>query len=123
MKEADVSKQLTKLREHADRLCNFLPKLDPRDKSPLRKFGEQLVRGQSDKKRLDEIMKNLDQAKDNLGLAMSLHQLKMTYKIQSVMEAKPIKRRTTTGGASIVLPTRANTMSKQTLAALHQCYL
>lgn len=81
------------------------------------------MRGQSDKKRLDEIMKNLDQAKDNLGLAMSLHQLKMTYKIQSVMEAKPIKRRTTTGGASIVLPTRANTMSKQTLAALHQCYL
>ncbi|KAF1962185.1 hypothetical protein CC80DRAFT_487707 [Byssothecium circinans] len=106
LKETDVSKQLTKLKACADRLCKFLPKLDAKDQSALRTFVQQLLRGQKDMKTLDDIMKQLDHAKDDLDRSISLHHLSITRKIHTAVEGMPKQKRRPTGFS---LPARAKT--------------
>ena len=109
LKEANVSKQLTKLKARADLLYDFLPKLDAKNQSALRKFVQQLLRGQKDRKTLDEIMKKLDHAKDDLDRSIALHHLSITRKIHTAVEGMPKQKRSSTG---FRLPTRPKTTSE-----------
>ena len=77
LKAARVSEPLTNLKRLEVKLCDWLAEVEPGNKKSLRKFADQLIRGQDDRKNLDHIMTDLDRAKNNLHLAISMHQTTM----------------------------------------------
>lgn len=119
LKGAKVSEPLTSLKHLEGKLCDWLAKVDPGDKKSLRQFADQLLRGQDDRKKLDHIMKDLDRAKNNLLLALSMHHSTVVHSIGQAVDTKSNKtirlsqnaktNRSTTGRANIIVPTVAST--------------
>ncbi len=91
LKAAKVSEPLINLKKLEGKLCDWLAKVDPGNKKALRQFADQLIRGQDDRKKLDQIMKDLDRAKTNLLVAISMHQTTMTHNIRDVINTKSNK--------------------------------
>ncbi len=124
LKGAKVSEPLTSLKHLEGKLCDWLAKVDPGDKKSLRQFADQLLRGQDDRKKLDHIMKDLDRAKNNLLLALSMHHSTVVHSIGQVVDTKSSKtirlsqkvktNRSTIGRANIIVPIVASTSSKDT---------
>jgi hypothetical protein len=122
LKGAKVSEPLTRLKQHEIELCGWLAKVDPGDKKSLRRFADQLVHGEGDRKKLDSIMKDLDRVKDDLTLVMNMHSVRMSYNIRQVVaingnktvrvNQKLEKNRSTAGGANVIASTQARTNSK-----------
>ena len=122
LKAAKLSEPLTKLKKLEVKLCDWLAKVDPGNKKALRQFADQLLRGQDDRKNLDHIMMDLDRAKNNLLLAISMHQTTMTQNIRDAVKTNSNK--TTRAGQnaktipcvgvkpSMSIPRRAKTNSK-----------
>jgi hypothetical protein len=119
---ANVSEPLTRLKQLEDKLCHWIAKVDPGDKNSLRRFADQLVSGQNDRKKLDGIMRDLDRVKDDLNLVIDVHQARMSYNISQAVvtnsngtikvSQKPKKSRNTAGGANITVPTQVRTNGK-----------
>lgn len=119
LEEANVSGSLTRLKELEDKLCSWLAKVDPGDKNSLRRFADQLVRGQSDRKKLDDIMRDLDRVKCDLNLVIDMHQVRMSYNISQTVVTNSNgtvsvhqKGRSTAGRANVTVPTQARTNGK-----------
>jgi hypothetical protein len=91
LKAAKVSEPLTNLKKLEGKLCNWLAEVEPGNKKSLRQFADQLIRGQDDRKKLDHIMKDLDRAKNNLLLAISMHQTTVTQNIRDAVNTKSNK--------------------------------
>ena len=106
-KGAKVSEPLTRLEKLEEKLCKWLAKVDPGDKKALSQFADQLTRGKEDRKRLDEIMKDLDRVKRDLQLAINMHHTSLSHGIKKAIDTnskntihvgpKPDKHRTIVG--------------------------
>jgi hypothetical protein len=122
LKAAIVSEPLTNLKKLEGKLCDWLAKVEPGNKKSLRQFSDQLIHGQDDRKKLDHIMKDLDRAKNNLLIALSMHQTTATLNIRDVVNTentKPIrvsqkakKHRNVITRQKIMASRRAKTNSK-----------
>lgn len=85
---AKVTDPLARLKELEQKLCKWLTKVDPGDKTSLRRFADQLVRGQDDRKKLDDIMHDLDRVKSDLNLVIEMHHARGLYKIRRAVSSK-----------------------------------
>jgi hypothetical protein len=122
LKGAKVSEPLTRLKQLEVELCGWLTKVDPRDRKSLRRFADQLLHGEGDRKKLDGIMKDLDRVKNDLTLVMNMHSARMSYNIRQAVviksnetvrvNQKSEKNGSTAGGANVTAPTQARTKSK-----------
>jgi hypothetical protein len=115
---ADVSGPLTKLNELEGKLCGWLAKVDPGDKNSLRRFADQLVHGQADRKKLDDIMRDLYRVKHNLSHVTGIHHIKMSHKVVvtknngATRSQKPKKSSSIAGESNVTVPTQMGTNSK-----------
>lgn len=121
LETANVSEPLTRLRELEGKLCSWLAKVEPGDKTALRLFAGQLVHGQADRKKLDDIMRDLYRVKHDLSLVISMHQVRVSHDISQAVSTKssgaarsqkPKKSRRTDGEANATVPTGARTKGK-----------
>jgi len=90
--------------------------VDPSNKSSLRQFADQLVRGKEDRKKLDNIMANLDRVKKDLSLVIDMHQVKISYNISQAVgkkgkgtirvDQKPKSSRSTASRVNVTAPTQ-----------------
>jgi len=116
----EVSKTLSKLELLEVKLCKWLDRVDPGDKKSLRRFADQLVRGEGDRKKLDRIMKELDGVKRDLNLVMNMHSIKVSEIIRKAIIANGdnktgrAKNRSLVGGANLTA-TNALTEKQKTL--------
>jgi hypothetical protein len=114
---ADVSGPLTRLNELEGKLCGWLAKVDPGDKNSLRRFADQLVHGQADRKKVDDIMRDLYRVKHNLSHVIGIHHIKMSHKVavtktnRVVRSQKPEKNPSIAGESNVTVPTQAGTNS------------
>ncbi|KAF2847362.1 hypothetical protein T440DRAFT_471075 [Plenodomus tracheiphilus IPT5] len=114
---AKFSEPLARIKELEHKICKWLAKVDPGDKTSLRKFADQLVRGQDDRKKLDNIMQDLDRAKSDLSMIMAMHQAKVSYKISEAviprnnhafaLNQKSVKHRSAVRGTKTIVPSPA----------------
>ena len=121
-KGAKVSELLTRLKTLEDELCAWLAKVDPRDKRSLRQFADQLICGPEDRKKLDDIMNDLDRVKRDLIIALNMHHTSLSHGIRKAMDTKskntihigpkPEKSRTIGGKSNFVVRTKPPDKSK-----------
>jgi hypothetical protein len=122
LKKAKVSEPLTRLKELEGKLCDWLANVDPGDKKSLRRFADQLSRGQDDRKKLDDIMKELDRIKSDLQLAINMHHTTMSHDIRKAVvpksknatraSRKPEKNHSNAGESNLAVRTKVQTNSK-----------
>jgi len=92
LKGPKVSDLLSRLKGLEVELCYWLAEVDPVDKKQVAAFAEQLIHGKESAKKLDHIMQELSKVKEDLLIAIGLHQTRMSYDIRRNVKAALKKR-------------------------------
>jgi len=119
---ARIFEPISRLEKLELKLCSWLVEVDPGNKKSIQRFGEQLLHGKSHRKKLDDIMNELDEVKTDLLLAINLYNTTMSYdmrkaviaKTKKAMQvgAKPEKDRSSVGGLDLPGTSQVRTYGK-----------
>jgi hypothetical protein len=82
-----VIKALKRLEEPEKELLEWLRKVDRSNKKAVRRFVDQLIHGKADRKRLDEILAELNLANMKLNIAINVASAGRTHRIEKMVTA------------------------------------
>jgi len=82
-----VLKALKRLEEPEKELLEWLRKVDRSNKKAVRRFVDQLIHGKADRKRLDEILAELNLANMKLNIAINVASAGRTHRIEKMVTA------------------------------------
>ncbi|KAF1813836.1 hypothetical protein P152DRAFT_472644 [Eremomyces bilateralis CBS 781.70] len=123
LQTASVTATLLRLKGPEERLVKWLQKVDRGDKKAIRRFVDQLIHGTKDRKKLEEIMSELDRMKIDLIAAISVAHInieetrRVEKRLGATNKVMHVSDTGNTGGQRV--PRQRQTRSKRSGGSTH----